>query len=43
MVAADHAAAADVDQLNHGVQPVLRNGEDVLLAPVSLDGDLPFH
>ena len=43
VVAADHAAAADVDQLNHGVQPVLRNGEDVLLAPVGLDGDLPFH
>ena len=42
-VPADHPAAPDVHRLHHGVQPVLGNGQDVLLRRGGLDGDLPLH
>ena len=43
VVAADHASAADVENVYHRVQAVLGQGDDVLFAAVGLDGNLPFH
>ena len=43
MVAADHASAPDVENMHHRVQTILGQGDDILLAPVGLDGNLAFH
>ena len=43
VVAAEHPPAAHIDDLHHGVQAVLAEGDDVLLAAVGADGDLPLH
>ena len=43
MIPAHHSASPDVQDLDHRVQSVLRQGDQVLLAPVCPQGDLPLH
>ena len=43
MIAAYHPAAPDIQDLDHRVQPVLGQGNQVLLAAVCPQGNLSFH